>query len=410
MAVFTYKATDARNDVTGTIAADTPRQARDLLRERGLVVRDISDFQPTPLPAAIKQRRAKLPVRPRPRRGLRHHATGFIRELSTLLGVGMPLLEALETLSRQHKGAFQSAILLVRDRVAAGISLAGAMREQPQVFDELCVNITEVGEDAGTLDVSLERLAEFRERSEQLRGRIGTALIYPAIVTTIAVFASIFLMTFVVPKILEPLIEQGMSLPFPTRVVKGLSDFVLAWWWLIALLVFATVSAFGAILRTPGGLLRWHRLVLRIPLLGDLVRKQAIVRIAVVLATLLKSGIVFVRALQIAQRTTGNLVLRDALNKCEHAIVAGGEISEALEETGAFPPMVVQIFALGQQSGRLEEMLDRLATAYDQQVSSAAQRLAAIMEPALIVILALVVLFIVMATVLPILEAGNAIH
>jgi type II secretory pathway component PulF len=341
---------------------------------------------------------------------LRHHATGFIRELSTLLGVGMPLLEALETLSRQHKGAFQSAILLVRDRVAAGISLAGAMREQPQVFDELCVNITEVGEDAGTLDVSLERLAEFRERSEQLRGRIGTALIYPAIVTTIAVFASIFLMTFVVPKILEPLIEQGMSLPFPTRVVKGLSDFVLAWWWLIAVLIFVAVSAFGAVLRTPAGLLHWHRFVLRIPLLGDLVRKQAIVRIAVVLATLLKSGIVFVRALQIAQRTTGNIVLRDALKKCEHAIVAGGEISEALEETGAFPPMVVQIFSLGQQSGRLEEMLDRLATAYDQQVSSAAQRLAAIMEPALIVILALVVLFIVMATVLPILEAGNAIQ
>jgi type II secretory pathway component PulF len=409
MAVFTYKATDARNDVTGTIAADTPRQARDLLRERGLVVRDISDFQPPP-PAAVKQQRAKLAVRPRLRRGLRHHATGFIRELATLLGVGMPLLEALETLSRQHKGTFQSAILLVRDRVAAGISLAGAMREQPQVFDELCVNITEVGEDAGTLDVSLERLAEFRERSEQLRGRISTALIYPAIVTTIAVFASIFLMTFVVPKILEPLIEQGMPLPFPTRVVKGLSDFVLAWWWLSALLAFAAVSALGAVLRTPGGLFRWHRLVLRIPLLGDLVRKQAIVRIAVVLATLLKSGIVFVRALQIAQRTTGNIVLRDALKKCEHAIVAGGEISEALEETGAFPPMVVQIFSLGQQSGRLEEMLDRLATAYDQQVSSAAQRLAAVMEPVLIVILALVVLFIVMATVLPILEAGNAIH
>jgi type II secretory pathway component PulF len=175
-------------------------------------------------------------------------------------------------------------------------------------------------------------------------------------------------------------------------------------------LIFVAVSAFGAVLRTPAGLLRWHRLVLRIPLLGDLVRKQAIVRIAVVLATLLKSGIVFVRALQIAQRTTGNIVLRDALKKCEHAIVAGGEISEALEETGAFPPMVVRIFSLGQQSGRLEEMLDRLATAYDQQVSSAAQRLAAIMEPALIVILALVVLFIVMATVLPILEAGNAIH
>jgi type II secretory pathway component PulF len=410
MGVFTYKATDSQTEVTGTIAADTPRQARDLLRERGLVVRDIADFQPEPKPGSGKRKRVEVRLRPRFRRGAKHHATGFIRELSTLLSVGVPLLECLETISRQHKGRFQAAILLIRDRVAAGISLAGAMREQPDVFDELCVNITEVGEDAGTLDTSLERLAEFRERSELLRGRVSTALIYPVIVTTLAIFASVFLMTFVVPRILEPLVEQGLPLPFPTRVVKGLSDFLLGWWWLIALAVFGVVSAFGAFLRSPNGLLRWHRFVLRIPVFGDLVRKQALVRIAVVLATLLKSGIVFVRALQIAQRTTTNLVLRDALKRCETAIVAGGETSVALEETGAFPPMVVQIFSLGQQSGRLEEMLDRLATAYDQQVSSAAQRLAAIMEPALIVILALVVLFIVMATVLPILEAGNAIQ
>jgi len=410
MGVFTYKATDSQTEVTGTIAADTPRQARDLLRERGLVVRDIADFQAEVKPISGKRKRVAVRLRPRFRRGAKHHATGFIRELSTLLSVGVPLLECLETISRQHKGRFQAAILLIRDRVAAGISLAGAMREQPDVFDELCVNITEVGEDAGTLDTSLERLAEFRERSELLRGRVSTALIYPVIVTTLAIFASIFLMTFVVPRILEPLVEQGLPLPFPTRVVKGLSDFLLTWWWLIALAVFGVISAFGAFLRSPNGLLRWHRFVLRIPVFGDLVRKQALVRIAVVLATLLKSGIVFVRALQIAQRTTTNLVLRDALKRCETAIVAGGEISVALEETGAFPPMVVQIFSLGQQSGRLEEMLDRLATAYDQQVSSAAQRLAAIMEPALIVVLALVVLFIVMATVLPILEAGNAIQ
>jgi type II secretory pathway component PulF len=416
MAVFTYKATDSHNEVIGTIAADTPRQARDLLRERGLIVRDLAGYESPSKPAAAKapSKRAslefRLPFKSLFRGNLRHHSTSFIRELSTLLSVGVPLLEALETISKQHQGRFQAAVLLLRDRVSAGISLGGAMREQPEVFDELCVNITEVGEDAGTLDTSLERLAEFRERAEQLKGRVSTALIYPIIVSTIAVFASIFLMTFVVPRILEPLVEQGLPLPFPTRVVKGISDFLVTWWWLIALVIFGAVSAFGAFLRSAEGRLRWHRFVLRIPVFGDLVRKQAIVRIAVVLGTLLKSGIVFVRALQIAQRTTTNLVIRDALKRCETAIVAGGEISVALEETKAFPPMVVQIFSLGQQSGRLEEMLDRLATAYDQQVSSAAQRLAAIMEPALIVMLALVVLFIVMATVLPILEAGNAIQ
>jgi general secretion pathway protein F len=408
MAVFTYKALGAGADVSGTIAADTPHQARDLLRERGLVVRDIRDYTAAP------NRRAGASIRPlfsfQFRRSWRHHSTTFIREISTLLGVGVPLLEALETIARQHKGRFHAAVLLLRDRVASGASLGQAMREQPAFFDDLCVNITEVGEDAGTLDASLERLAEFRERSEQIKGRIGTALIYPAIVSTIAVFSSIFLMTFVVPRILEPLIEQGIPLPLPTRIVKGASDFVLAWWWVMLPVAVAIAAGFGALLRSETGRRRWHAFVLKIPLFGELVRKQAIVRIAIVLSTLLKSGVVFVRALQIAQRTTTNLVLRDALRRCEMAIVAGGEIAEALESTGAFPPMVVQVFALGQQSGRLEEMLDRLATAYDRQVNSAAQRLAAVIEPALIVLLALVVLLIVMATVLPILEAGNAIQ
>jgi type II secretory pathway component PulF len=407
MAVFLYKAIDpATQDVSGTIAADTPRQARELLRDRGLIVRDVRDYQPA---GTQRGRGVSLPLWSS-RSAPRHHATTLVRELSTLLGVGVPLLEALDTIARQHRGRFHAVVMTLRDRVSAGASLAVAMAGQPRVFDELCVNITEVGEDAGTLDSSLDRLAEFRERSEQLRGKIGTALIYPAIVSAVAVFASMFLMTFVVPKILQPLLEQGLPLPFPTRVVKGLSDFVLSWWW--ALLAGATLIVAGIALsmKSRTGRYRWHSMLLRLPLLGDLVRKQTIVHIAVVLSTLLRSGVVFVRALQISQRTTGNLVLRDALRRCEVAVSAGGDIGAALEDTRAFPPLVVQIFALGQQSGRLEEMLERLANDYEKQVSSAAQRLTAVLEPLLIVALALVVLFIVMATVLPILEAGNAIQ
>jgi type II secretory pathway component PulF len=401
MPVFAYKATDVREgERSGTIAADTPRQARDLLRERGLVVRGLSAASG---PAtSLKWRR--------PSGRSRAQVTAFIREISTLLGVGVPLLEALETLARQHKGKFHTTILLLRDRVAGGASLGQAMREHPGDFDELAVNITEVGEDAGTLDASLQRLAEFRERSEQFKGKIATALIYPLIVLTLAIAASIFLMTFVVPRILEPLIEQGQELPLPTRVVKGLSDFLVSWWWLIAACGFAVFAGFGAMLRTPRGRGAWDRFVLKVPILGDLIRKQAIVRICVVIGTLLKSGVVFVRAVQIAQRTTANRVLREALVECERAINAGGDIGEAIERTAAFPPMVVQVFAVGQQSGRLEEMLDRLAETYDQQVSTAAARLTAVLEPLLIVALALVVLFIVLATVLPILEAGNAIQ
>jgi type II secretory pathway component PulF len=341
---------------------------------------------------------------------MKHQTTQLLRELSTLLSVGIPLLEALQTLARQHRGRFQAVIMLLRERVAAGSSLAGAMGEQPEIFDELCINITEVGEDAGTLDVSLERLAGFRERYEQLRSRIGTSLLYPAIVTIVAVFASLFQMTFVVPRILEPLIEQGMPLPLPTRIVKGASDWVLGWWWLLMILAAGLVLAWTWILSAERGRRAWHRALLRLPVLGDLVLKQALVHISIVMATLLRSGVVFVRALQIAQRTTANLILRDALRRSEAAVTAGADVGQAMEETAAFPPMVVQVFALGQQSGRLEEMLDRLALTYDQEVSTAASRLTAILEPVLIIVLALFVLFIVLATVLPILEAGNAIQ
>ena len=415
MAVFTYKATDAAAaDQSGTITADTPRQARDLLRSRGLTVRDLEDYAPhTTSPATQTGTRLALPgrrVKRRSRAPRRHLVTQLLREVSTLLGVGVPLVEALDTISHQHDGRFQGTILILRDRVTAGSSLAQAMREHPHVFDDLAVSITEVGEDAGTLDTSLERLAEFRERAELLRGRISTALIYPALVSVLAVASSLFLMTFVVPRILEPLIELGQPMPLATRIVKGLSDGLLAWGWLLALALAAAAAGFGAIIRTARGKLAWHRFILRLPVVGELVRKQAIVRIAIVVGTLLKSGIVFVRAIQIAQRMTANVVLRDALARCEAAIAAGSNIGEALEKTRAFPPMVVQIFSVGQESGRLEEMLDRLATVYDQQVQHAAQRLAAILEPLLIVFLAIVVLFIVMATVLPILEAGNAIQ
>jgi type II secretory pathway component PulF len=402
MAVFTYKASHAlTGEQTGTISADTPRQARDALRERGLLIRDMAE-------AGATSPRRSTPLR---RRGAsRVQVTAFFRELSTLLGAGLPLLESLETIAAQSSRRFQTRLLLLRERVIAGASLAAAMQQQPDLFDALAVNLTEVGEDSGTLDASLERLSEFRERSDQFRGRIGTALIYPAIVLTTATLASVFLMTFVVPRIIEPLIEQGQPLPFPTRVIKAGSDFLLAWWWAIIALLLAVFISFGAALRTARGRFAWQRLVMNLPVVGEIVRKQAILRICVVVSTLLKSGIVFVRAIEIAQRTTGNLVLREALARGERAINAGQEIAGALAATGAFPPTVVQIFSVGQQSGKLEEMLDRLAESYDQQVQTAAQRLAAILEPAIILLLAGLVLFIVLATVLPILEAGNAIQ
>ena len=283
------------------------------------------------------------------------------------------------------------------------------MREQPDVFDEMCVSIAEVGENAGTLDVALERVAEFKERSPAFRNRLGTALLYPAVVLTMAVGVSVLLMTVVVPNLLNTIQEAGRPLPLPTRVVKAASD------WLVGVLVAAAARRRGGRRRRPrsccarpAGDCCGTGSLLRIPIAGDLARKQAIVRVCVVLSTLLRSGLVFVRSVQIARQAATNLVLAGALERCEAAVQTGRDIAEAMRETGAFPPVVVRVFSVGQQSGRMEEMLDRLAADYDRQVTAAAQRLTAVLEPVLILVLVVLVGFISLATILPLLEAANA--
>ena len=401
MALFQYRAFDNElAEVSGTIAADTPRHARDVLRDQGLLIEGV-----VPLKERTQGRVAALIAK----RRSSPHVTSFVRELSTLLAVGIPLLSALDTVEKQLKGRFRDVILRLRERVSAGASLADSMRAAPEAFDDLAVHIAEVGEESGTLEDALAQLADFKERSGQLKSRVAAALTYPLIVLTMAVAITILLMTFVVPNILEPLLETGAELPAITHVVKTTSDLLIGWWWLLLIGGLAIVGGVALVLRTERGLESWHRAQLKIPIVGSLIRRQSIVRIATVVATLLRSGIVFLRAVEIARGSVKNRVMARALKECEAAVGAGRDISEALERTGAFPPTVVQVFSVGQQSGRLEEMLERLAADYDGQVQSQAQRLTSILEPAMILILATLVGFIAFATILPILEAGHVL-
>lgn len=399
MAVYTYHALDAaRSAVRGTIAADGPRQARAQLRRSGLAIQAIEE---------TKSNQAKRSFALSRRYGGK--LTSAIRELATLLAVGIPLTEAIDTLARQQRGGFKTALLLLRDRVNGGLGLAEAMAEQPEVFDALAVRMVEVGENAGTLEAVLEQLAGFKERSSELKDRVLTALLYPAIVFAVSLLVTIFLMMVVVPMLLSNLLEAGRTLPWPTRLLKGASDLLVHHGWL-PLLAIAILSAAGcAALRTTRGRRAWHRLLLRLPLIGPMAQKQTMARIALVLATLIRSGIVYLKAVEIVVRSTSNLVFREALERSAQEVGAGQDISLALERTGVFPPLVIHIFAVGQQSGRLEEMLERLAADYDRQVASSSARLASALEPLLILTLAIFVGFILFATLLPILEAGNVL-
>lgn len=397
MATFSYRAIAGSGLCSGTVDADSPFLARESLRSRGLTIVEMSA-------ASDDRRSGSLLNRSRlnPR-----EAVSVLREFSTLLAVGVPLLQALESVSRQQRPRVAGVLSRVCNRVAAGRSLAEAVRDEPQSFDELCVAMIEAGETTGELDRSLERFTTFRERWQRLRGRVVSALLYPGIVLIMGIGVGVFLMTFVTPSLLDALQESGRELPMTTQVIRWISNALLGWWWLILSTIVLAVFVCRHMLRIPSVALRAHRAVLATPLLGSIVRRQEIVRFCVVTSALLRTGVPFTSSLAIAESTARNLVVRSALASCKSRIRAGADIADAASLTGVFPDTLIRVLGVGQATGRMEELLDRLADDYDQQVQSELQRLVSLLEPALIVLLASMIGTIAFATILPILEAGN---
>jgi type II secretory pathway component PulF len=399
MAVFTYTGLDSSASVVrGTIAADTPRQARDQLRGQGVRVRKLSE--------ASASRRHRWWPNLSFGRATTQWAIA-VHELAMMLHAGIPMLDALDTVADQSQGTFRAAMLAVRDKVAAGSSLAEALGQRPDLFDAASVHMVEVGENSGTLDTVLEQLAQFKRKQLGLRDSVTTALLYPLFLMCFGTAAAMFLMTSVLPPLLENLQETITVLPWPTRVAKAISDALLTHGWWLAL--FAALIAIAATLfaRTERGKEIVHRMLLRMPLIGPLAIKQGVARIAMIIGTLSRSGVELTRAVELAERSTRNVVFKQALRQCGERITAGEEVAEALRHSGAFPPLAVRVFSVGQESGKLDEMLFRLADDYDAQVATASARLTALLEPVLILILAAMVGFLLVATILPILEAGN---
>lgn len=399
MPVFSYQAqTDGGQSVRGTISEPSPRQARNVLRQRGFSVLSLEEVS---APGGVD------PV------GLggasASQVAAFTGELATLLAVGVPLLEALATLARQYRGRFRTRLLTIHDDVASGISLADALARHRRVFDELCVSLVEVGENTGHLDQSLENISRFKRRSSEFRDRVFSALLYPFIVLSACLGVSIFLMTVVVPMLLSNLEELGKTLPWPTRFLKSVSDFLISNGGLMALAAIVILALLVGFAQTASGG-RWRdRLIWMLPVIGTMSRKQEISRVALIVSTLLASGLDFLKAIEIASRSSRSALLRDALETIAQRVRAGKELGPVLARLDYFPPLVAQVFTIGQKSGRLESMLQRLGEDYDAQVTSTSQKLSTIIEPVLIVILAAVVGFILLATLLPILEAGNVL-
>ena len=306
--------------------------------------------------------------------------------------------------SRKEEELFRQ----IRERVSQGASLAEAFEEHPQWFSDLYVNMVHAGQATGNLDVVFKRLADYLQAQRALRRKVVSAMTYPMMMIAIGIIVVAFLMIKVVPKITEMLLEGGQILPTPTRILIGISDFVAAFWWMILLAVGALSYALQRVYyHSDGGRLFLDRALLAIPLVGDVLRKQSVSRFTNTLSTLLQSGVPVVQSLEITQRVVGNRVIADATGHIRTRIVEGTDIATPLKATGAFPSVVGYMVAVGEQSGELEQMLDRIAAAYDEEIEVTTERMTAVLEPIMIVILAVVVGFIVVSIILPILQMGQ---
>jgi general secretion pathway protein F len=419
MPIYQYKAyVPGGATTTGVIDADTPREARSRLRRDQIFVSEIAELRGgRKRAAADSTARERLVQRLQSLRSVDTTPSGknteivgaLTRQLGTLLGAGIPLTEALRALIDQAETRKSETMLReVRERVGQGVSLADALAEHRGWFTELYVNMVRAGQATGNLDIVLNRVADYMAAQRALRRRVVSALTYPAMMIGIGVIVVAILMGFVVPKITAMLIDTGQTLPLPTQVLIAVSDAFKKYWMLAALAIAAVSFVVERIYhRSPRGQLFFDRALLRLPLVGELLRKQAVSRFTHTLATLLKSGVPVVTSLEITRNVIGNRVVADATEEVRRRILEGADISTPLKSSGAFPPVVAYMVSVGEQSGELEQMLERISEAYDEEISIATERLTAVLEPVMIVLLAIVVGYIVISIVLPILKVGQ---
>ena len=330
------------------------------------------------------------------------------RQLATLLGAGLSLDVALATVAEQTDQPMIGRVLAnVREEVVQGNPLHQALSKHRAVFPDLFINMVQVGENSGTLDEALQRLADFLENQARTRARIQAALAYPALMTLVGSGVLAFLFVFVVPKITRMLQEMEMALPWPTLLLINLVDLLAAWWWLLALVLAACLTFLLRYRRTAAGRLRIDRMLLRAPLFGRLMLLIASTRFSRTLATLLQSGVPLIKALDISRNLLANRVLSSAVDVAIVQVQEGGSLAAALRESAVFPPMLAQVTAAGEQSGKLEEMLFRVADTYEHQSDLSITAMLALLEPLMILFMGGVVGFAVLATLLPIFQASQ---
>ena len=392
MPVFTFTGTDPQGKkIAGERLADSKAAVTmQLRRERitpGAIKEKGKEF------ALPKLGTGKVPVK---------DIAVFFRQFSVMIDAGLPLVQCLEILAaNQENQVFQKCLTGVRQSVEGGTTLSNAMRQYPKIFDDLTTNMIEAGEAGGILDTILQRLATYVEKAVKLKSAVKSALIYPVSVISIAALVVGALLKFVVPIFANMFISMGVDLPLPTRIVIGLSNFIGRFWWLIFLSLGLLFVAVKYIRKDPKGRFMFDKMLLNLPVLGNVLRKIAVARFTRTLGTLITSGVPILEGLTITARTSGNAVLEDALMKVRKAVEEGRTIVDPLKESGVFPNMVTQMIGVGEATGAMDAMLQKIADFYEDEVDAATKDMLTLLEPIMIGFLGVTVGGIVISLYMP---------
>jgi len=398
MPSFQYTARDAKGDLkTGTLEANSKDDVMTQLRQKRMSVVKVEEQG-----KAKQKTGGSIPMR---------DIVIFTRQFSTMINSGLPLVQALDILSKQTDNKTLSAVTrqVVFD-VESGHTVADALAKHPKAFSDLYVNMVAAGEAGGILDTILMRLATFMEKNDALVRKVKGAMIYPGVIMSVAVIAVVVLLIFVIPVFQDMFASVGLALPLPTRVVIGMSNVLKGYWYLIGGAGYGIVFVIKRYYATANGRLTLDRLMLHMPVLGDVLRKSAVSRFTRTLGTLISSGVSILDGLEITAKTAGNRVIQDAIMQSRSSIAGGDTIAAPLAKSNVFPPMVISMIAVGEQTGGLDEMLSKIADFYDEEVDAAVGALLAAMEPIMIVFLGVVVGGMVVACYLPIFDMINAVQ
>jgi general secretion pathway protein F len=418
MPVFEYRGLNAAGKtVKGLLEADSPKTLRAQLRKDGVFLTDVLGQAEGSRGAVMKGAGAQLASRDI---DLRKLARGRIttediaittRQLATLLGAGVTLVESLTALVDQvEKERFKRLLSDVKQRVNEGSSLGDALAQHQKIFGSLYVNMVRAGEASGALDTVLLRLADFTESQAKLRQKIVGTMLYPAIMVAVGGGILVLLMAVVVPKVTKIFESMNATLPFTTRALIATSNLIQDWWFILFPAIAGGISFAVWYFRSPAGKPKWDRFALKAPVFGSLVRLLAISRFARTLATLLKSGVPLLAAMDIVKTIITNSVLADVVEKARDAIREGESIANPLKRSGEFPPLVYHMVAIGERSGQLEDMLLSVADSYETQVNVRIGALTSLLEPILIVMMGAVIAFVAFSILMPILQVNSVIR